>query len=420
MRRPLSRFVAVLLIATVVPGAGWTARAYAGPDTALTLRVDPTFTRSRLSAAEQVWYDLAWQHVSGCASTVLSRSQSDDTYTYGRSIGDFESFMLLGLRATGDRQFLDRLKAVTDSMRVKLRDADDACVGGTADGYLNWRWRAAGYDCTNTGGFYGSDHNLLDEAMTHGNLAMVAYAFALNADLDTSYASRATFWTSYLRNQWEAKWVSRAGGNRTNGWLSSNGMYKHEAHVVANIMRAAYYLWKITGDSFYRNMADSLQTRSANNCVLNPNVPTAYSWHHQVDNTTTWQAINYAEYTSAVFADLHFEGYGRYASDTEIQRFTSTWRDIVFANSAPTFTTMAPDVYGGGTPIGSDANGASTYARWDPSGKMLAYATAMKGSPGATSIYTIRLITGAMVALSTRGGTTGPDVIPPAAIRDLH
>lgn len=414
-------FALGLLTACVVAGA-WLPAARAD-DTALSLRIDPTFSRSRLSSAEQTWYDLAWQHSAGSASTVIARSLYDDLYTYGRSVGDYNAFMLMGLRATGDRQFLDRVKVVTDSMRTRLRDADDACVGGTTDGFLDWRWRAVGlgYDCTNTGGFYGSDHHQLDDAMTHGNMALVAYAFTVNADLDTAYAARAAFWTNYLQNHWEAKWIQRAGGNRTRAWLDNSvGMYKHEAHVVANIMRAAWYLWRISGDPFYKQMADSLQARSAANCVPNPNVPGAYSWHHQVDNTTTWQAINYAEYTSSVFCDLHFEGYAPYASTTEMQKFMSTWRDLVFATSAPGWSTMAPNVFGGGTPIAISASGASAYARWDGSGALAAYANATKGSPGATSIYTIRMITGMMAAISTRSGAPPADTTPPARINDLR
>jgi len=394
-----------------------------GADTDLSFRIDPTFSRSKLTLEEQRWYDLAWTHSNGCASLVLSRSLSDDLYTYGRSIGDYNGFMLMGLRATGDRKFLDRVKVVTDSMRTKLRDADDACVGGTTDGFLDWRWRAlnaGSYSCTNTGGFYGSDHHQLDEAMTHGNIAMVAYAFTVNADIDTAYASRAKFWTDYLQKHWEAKWTQRAGGDRVKAWMDPSGMYKHEAHVVANIMRAAYYLWKITGDPFYKDRADGLQARSAANCVLNPNVPTGYSWHHQVDNTDAWQAINYAEYTSSVFCDLHFDGYAPYAGTTEIQKFMSTWRDIVFANSAPGFTMMAPTVYGGGTAINITASGASAYARWDNTGKLAAYANALSGaSPGANSIYSIRLFTAMLAAVSKRTSGGGGGSAPPARITDL-
>ncbi|MEO5618747.1 MAG: hypothetical protein ABIS67_13350 [Candidatus Eisenbacteria bacterium] len=416
-----SRSVLPYLMACVVAGASlWPTCAFAA-DTDLSFRVNSSFSRAQLSAAQQGWYDLAWAHSAGCVSIVTSRSLNDDLYTYGRSIGDFNAYMLMGLRATGDRQFLDRVMVVTDAMRTKLKDADDACVGGTTDGFLNWRWRAinaGSYSCTNTGGFYGSDHHQLDEAMTHGNIALVAYAFTLNADIDTAYAARAAYWTNYLRNHWEAKWIQRAGGDSVKAWMdNSGGMYKHEAHVVANIMRAAYYLWKITGNPFYKARADGLQARSAANCVLNQAVPTAYSWHHQVDNTDTWQAINYAEYTSSVFCDLHFDGYAPYASTTEMQKFMSTWRDIVFRDSAPTFQTMAPNVYGGGTPIGISESGASAYARWDGTGKLLAYATAFSGvSPSASSIYIIQLITGAMVAVSTRGAGANT---PPSRITDL-
>jgi len=416
------RFLVPFLASCAVAGACLApARAVAAPDTALSFRIDPGFQRANLSAEEQRWYDLSWAHSAGCNSVVTSRAVSDDTYTLGRSIGDYNAFMLMGLRATGDRRYLDRVMVITDLMRTTLRDADDACVGGDTDGYLNWRWRALGgtYSCSNTGGWYGSDWHQLDEAMTHGNIALVAYAFTINADLDTAYAARAAYWTNYLRNHWEAKWIARVGGDPVRAWMDNAGMYKHEAHVVGNLVRAAYYLWKITGNQFYKDRADGLAARSNANFKVNPNVPTAYSWHHQVDNTDTWQAINYAEYTAAVVADLHFDGYAPYASTPEISKFMSTWRDIVLKDSAPGFNSMTPNVYGGGTPIGIRASGISAFARWDATGKMLAYANRFAGdTPSANSIGTIRAITGAQVAVSLRGD--GADTTPPASVQDLR
>lgn len=401
----------------------WLSAPALADETALTLRVDPAFSRAGLTAAGQSWYDRLWAHSAGCAGTVATRALYDDTYTYGRSIGDYNAYMLMGLRATGDRAFLDRVKTVTDSMRTRLRDADDECVGGTTDGFLDWRWRAVnmGYSCTNTGGFYGSDHNLLDEAMTHGNIALVAYAFVVNADVDTAYAARAAFWTDYLLNHWQAKWISRAGGDSVRAWMdNATGMYKHEAHVVANIMRAAYYLWRITGNPFYRQRADALAAQCMVNCVANPNVPTAYSWHHQVDNTLTWQAVNYAAYTSGVFCDLHVDGYAPYVSDTEMAKFTSTWRDIVLRTSAPGFSTMEPNVYGGGTLVStSPGYGFSTFARWDGTGTLLAYATALSAAtPSANSLYTVPVAAGALMAVSARASSAA-DTVPPGRIEDL-
>jgi hypothetical protein len=412
-------FLAVCLVAGALL---WPASALHAQDAALSLRIDPGFSRANLTTEEQRWYDLSWAHSAGCASTVLNRSVYDDLYNYGRSIGDYNAFMLMGQRATGDRAYLDRVKVVTDSMRTRLRDADDACVGGASDGFLNWRWRAiysgSTYGCTNTAGFYGSDHHQLDDAMTHGNVALFAYAFFINADLDTAYASRATFWTNYLLNHWEAKWIQRAGGDSVNAWMdNTTGMYKRESHAVANLMRAAYYLWKITGNPFYKERADALAALSVGNCLTNPTVPTAYSWYHQVGNTALWQAINYAEYTAAVFCDLHFEGYAPYASVVEMKKFTSTWRDIVFRTSAPAFQLMNPDVYGGGTQIEISPSGASAFARWDSTGRLLAYANALSGAaPAAGSIYTMRLFTGAQVAVSTRG--SAPNA-PPSRITNL-
>ena len=419
MTRIPSRLLLPFLAAFVVAGPSlWTARAFAA-DSDLTLLVNSGFSRSQLTPAEQGWYDLSWAHSAGCNTIVNSRSLSDDTYTYGRSVGDYTAFMLMGLRATGDRLYLDRVKVVTDAMRTTLRDADDACVGGATDGYLNWRWRALGagsYSCTNTGGFYGRDNHQLDEAMTHGNIALIAYAFTLNADIDTAYASRAAYWTNYLRNHWEAKWIGRVGGDSVKAWMDNSGMYKHEAHVVANLQRAAYYLWKITGNPFYKARADGLTARSVANCDINPNVSTAYSWHHQVDNNDTWQLINYSEYTAAVFCDLSLDGYAPYSNPVEIKRFMSTWRDIVLKNSAPAFSSMTADVYGAGS-IGIRASGISAFARWDSTGKLLAYANRFAGdTPGANSIGTIRVFTGAQVAVSTRGAAANA---PPSRITNL-
>jgi hypothetical protein len=414
----LSRPLVMAVVAVTVLLAPASLRA---ADTGLTLRINPAFSRAALGATEQQWYDLLWAHSAGCSGTVITRSLYDDLYTYGRSIGDYNTFMLMGLRATGDRAFLERVRTVTDSMRTKLRDADDDCVGGTTDGYLDWRWRAVnmGYSCTNTGGFYGSDHHQLDDAMTHGNLALVAYAFRVNADLDTAYAARAAFWTDYLLHHWEAKWIGRAGGDSLKAWMdNATGMYKHEAHVVANLMRAAYYLWKLTGNPFYKARADALAAQSAANCVTNPNVTTAYSWHHQVDNTDTWQTINYAQHTSGVFCDLHLDGYTPYAGDTEMAKFTSTYRDLVLAASAPGFQTMAPNVYGSGTATSTSPGygGVSAYARWDGTGTLLGYATALSGaSPSASSIYTVPVIAGALMAVSTRGAVNAA----PSRVGDL-
>lgn len=417
--QPLLPFLAVCVVAGTLL---WPASALHAQDSALSLRIDPNFSRANLTTEEQHWYDLSWAHSAGCASTVRARSVYDDLYTYGRSIGDYNAFMLMGLRATGDRAYLDRVKVVTDSMRTTLRDADDACAGGATDGFLNWRWRAmyngSVYSCTNSGGFYGSDHHQLDDAMTHGNVALFAYAFHINADLDTAYAARASFWTNYLLNHWEAKWIQRAGGDSVNAWMdNATGMYKREAHAVANLVRAAYYLWKITGNPFYKDRADDLAALSASNCSTNPTVPTAYSWYHQVGNNTTWQAVNYAEYTAAVFCDLHFDGYTPYASVVEMKKFMSTWRDIVFRTSAPAFQLMDPNVYGGGTQTEISPSGASAFARWDSTGKLLAYATALSGdNPAAGSIYTIRLFTGTQVAVSARGNTPNT---PPSRITNL-
>jgi hypothetical protein len=78
---------------------------------------------------------------------------------------------------------------------------------------------------------------------------------------------------------------------------------------------------------------------------------------------------------------------------------------------------MAPDVYGGGTQIStSPGYGISAFARWDSTGRMLEYATALSSAaPSASSIYTVPVGAGALLAVSTRGATNAP----PSRITDL-
>jgi hypothetical protein len=95
----------------------------------------------------------------------------------------------------------------------------------------------------------------------------------------------------------------------------------------------------------------------------------------------------------------------------------STWRDIVFRTSAPSFQSCDPNVYGGGTQVATVPNGSSAFARWDSTGKLLAYATALSSpSPSASSIYIVRTTNGALAAVSTRGGASNA---PPSRITDL-
>src|SRR2546426_10680 len=141
MSQPQTRRARWILAASLVASASLSPTfAHANQDQGLTLRIDPNFSRARLTATEQLWYDRLWTLANAAAAVADTRAGSDDLYTYGRSVGDYNAYLLMGLRATGDRAFLDRVAVVTDIMRTKLKDAWD---DGTTDGFVNWRWGAS-------------------------------------------------------------------------------------------------------------------------------------------------------------------------------------------------------------------------------------------------------------------------------------
>jgi hypothetical protein len=79
------------------------------------------------------------------------------------------------------------------------------------DGYLNYRRRTSDSDSVH----YCRDVSDLEEALVHGHLAMVMYAFHANRHLASpsgvDYGERADFWLEYLREHFEAKWRARSG-----------------------------------------------------------------------------------------------------------------------------------------------------------------------------------------------------------------
>ncbi len=185
------------------------------------LRGDPSFAVSSLSADQRVWFDRSLASIQGQVSAMVSRAQRDDMYLFGRTLYEFSASALLGLRATGDLRFLDALDPMLQALRAQLYDGWCDGVDSTVyvnarygtvvekDGYRNFRFR---YE---SGRDYCRDTGDLNEALTHGHLAMVMYAYHVNRDLvspaGVDYGERADFWFDYLRNDFEAKWRGRTG-----------------------------------------------------------------------------------------------------------------------------------------------------------------------------------------------------------------
>lgn len=188
-------------------------------DRGFSLLGDASFHASSLSGDQRLWFDRALSSVQGSVPAMESLAQRDDSYYQGRTLFQFSASALLGLRSTGDLRFLDALDPMMQVLREQLYDG--WCDGvessvyvnsqyGTVledDGFRNFRVR---YE---SGQPYCRDTGDLNEALAHGHLAMVMYAYHVNRDLvspaGVDYGERADFWFEYLRNDFEAKWRGR-------------------------------------------------------------------------------------------------------------------------------------------------------------------------------------------------------------------
>jgi len=190
-----------------------------GADRGFSLRGDPSFRPSSLSGDERLWFDRSLSSVQGSLPAMLDTAGKDDAYQTGRTLFEFSASALLGLRSTGDLRFLDALDPVLQVLRGQLFDgwcdgvASSVYINaryGTVvegDGFRNFRFRFE------SGRDYCRDTGDLNEALTHGHLAMVMYAYHVNRGLvspaGVDYGERADFWFDYLRNDFEAKWRGR-------------------------------------------------------------------------------------------------------------------------------------------------------------------------------------------------------------------
>ena len=182
---------------------------------------EPSFAASQLSSAERLWYDRTWYAVNASTGSIVSQIGNDNVYDYGRTVYQHNHSLLLALRATGDLRFLDAVDATAQAMRAQLDDSWCGDVDSTVyvnakygtvsspDGFRNFRMRRGSniHTCRDTG--------TLNEALTHGHLALVMYAYHVNRNnpspAGVDYGERADFWLDYLRNDFEAKWRQRAG-----------------------------------------------------------------------------------------------------------------------------------------------------------------------------------------------------------------
>ncbi|MFH1017258.1 MAG: hypothetical protein V1798_03625, partial [Pseudomonadota bacterium] len=345
----------------------------------LPLRGDPSFSTGSLTAEELKWYNRIFDGVGGTPSEG-SRTLIDeicaggDLYAIGRDIGNYAEALVMALRATGDLRFLDRILDVSERCRSTLKDE---WHNGSTDEFTDWQWLVD----PNNPQFYGNDLNWLDESAASSTFALVAYAMHVNRDLSPSYAASADFWLDWLENQFLAKWYQRAAGKHDcDGWDPKlcawnkpfAAFYKPDTEPRSWNWRLAYYLWKITANSFYKDRNDEIVTQLVNSLQVNPDHPTAIRWARQLDVTTQeWQDTTHGQYVSRTAMEMNLEGMPFFADPANMALFAGTYRDVVYGPFAPGFTAMAGDVNGTGTSAVFALFANNGFARWDTTGFLM-------------------------------------------------
>ncbi len=308
------------------------------------LRGDPNFRESQLPPNVRVWYDrmIAAMNNPNEEPNPVKTSSTGDSYMIGRYTGADVTTLLTVFRFTGDLRLLDNIDKAMQAARAQLKDYNN-------DGFLNWRWLE---DPSNKQ-YYGTDYNLLDEIMSAGLVAEVAWAYQENRNLTSpagiNYGERADFWLSYLK-QWEAKWRQR--DNVPTGFPF---IEKDIIHARVNLIRYLWYMHRLTGRQDYLDEA----TRLANEInthelrpITTPDGP-GFVWAEVItanEPQSQWwlDALHYARYTTLVLLDLSYEPFAPFTPTKTLIPIAHTIATKVIDNGA---TDFAPTI-GGSSPIG--------------------------------------------------------------------
>ncbi len=207
--------------------------------------------------------------------------------------------VLAAFRVSGDRDLLEKVYVVMQKERATLRDTN-------RDSYLDWRYVPG---AKSSGSLDWTDRHVMEEIMAHSIVAQAAYAFKLNSRVDRKYAEAASFWTNYLQKHYEAKWRKRTG-KRSGYPIIEKPLF----HPYVNNTRYYHYMYKLTGNSAYRQERDC-QVGVIKRHLLPTNG--AFVWTHFVNelrhdrrSSMSWdyQPVGYTGESMSVLADLGLEG----------------------------------------------------------------------------------------------------------------
>ncbi len=338
---------------------------------ALSMRIDPGFNKNNLPSNARTWYDRLWAGIRNPNQfpNATEMAKSNNTYNYGRHLNMHMTSLMQVLRVTGDPALFEEIDRLAQLMRAELQDLSITSYQGSvyeADGYLNWQYD---YDA----GYGGTDVHVMDEMMTHSNVAAFAYAYYVNRDLDSRYAERASFWTDYLKNHFEAKWRMRE--RKASGFPF---LTKKLAHPYIQWIRYHYFMSELTGDQAYYNEAVRM-AGVMDRQVTQTNTPlgVAAQWNHGMtelgESSMGAQRMNYARYTVQAAADLALEDFNVFGQAGFMDKMALTIGNFIMDSSAP--SSFAYRIDGTSSPRETDDRYAiSAYTqlgRWDSSGRVL-------------------------------------------------
>jgi len=297
-------FLLNLLLATSLSACG--LQTPLEPETTLTTQSAAPEMRVRsvsLSPDSRSW-------LSEIKSTTNYRSKSS-TYSLERLAGSGRvqdlsrhlnlqlTSVLAALRVSGDRDLLEKVYVVMQKERGTLRDTN-------RDGYLDWRYVPG---AKSAGSLDWTDKHVMEEIMAHSIVAQAAYAFKLNSGVDRKYSEAASFWTGYLTKHYEAKWRKRTG-KRSGYPIIEKPLF----HPYVNNTRYHHYMYKLTGNSAYRQERDRQLGVIKRHLLPDGG---AFVWTHFVNElrhdrriSMSWdyQPVGYGGESMSVLADLGLEG----------------------------------------------------------------------------------------------------------------
>jgi hypothetical protein len=339
------------------------------------LRGKPNFSEGQLPTNVRLWYKRLWVGIKRQGNYSSKMASTGNLEQLGRHLNFRITSQLTAFRATGDLRLLDEIDRVMQVARGQLKDYN-------RDGYVNWRQ-------LNKNGnkkYYNNDYHNMNEMLTHGMVAAVAYAFHINRDLDSRYAERAKFWTNYLEKHFEAKWRKR---NKVSS-SSYNFLTWNYIHPYTQFIRYHYYMHKLTGKQGYLNealkMASEVDKRMAQS-------GSAFVWAQSMNSNnklgTVCQPRRYAQITMQAAEDLALEGFAQFGKEATMRKYAATLSQFIMNDSAKSFATdvcgdknraglkSAPIVgYAGrpggrATPTQYAATPFTALGRWDTTGKVV-------------------------------------------------